>query len=126
MKRLMIVPLLLLAFVACDKFNPFDVATKDDLPSAVLPTEPEPLPPCIAKIGVPLYLGELTVKLSDVSDDCGSREWELGDGNTSEVEEPIHTYGECGQYVATLKAWADPVAPDSAQVLVEFECAVDL
>ena len=91
---------------------------------AVLPTEPDPPPPlCVAKIRGPLDVaGDFTVQLFDESDDCGQRLWQFGDGETSEVEKPIHAYPACGDYIATLEAWADPALPDQAQVPVSFEC----
>ncbi len=124
---LMVLPLLLLVLTGCDKINPFDLATKDDL--VATPTEPPPVvepPACVAKIGTPLYLGELTVQLFDESDNCGSREWQFGDGETSEVPEPIHEYAECGAYIVKLVAWAVVDQPSLKEVRVEFECAVDL
>lgn len=97
-------------------------AEEEGTAAGLLPTEPEPMPPCLAKIRGPVLVAPLTMQLFDDSDNCGDREWNFGDGRTSEVEEPIHVYGECGEYVATLKAWFDIEMPDSAQVPVSLEC----
>jgi PKD repeat protein len=57
---------------------------------------------CHAKMKVSAA-GPLTVQFEDKSTgDPTSRLWDFGDGNTSALVNPIHTYGSLGDFVATL------------------------
>ncbi len=58
--------------------------------------------PCQAKIKVSAA-GIMTVQLEDKSTGgVTSRVWDFGDGNTSTIENPVHTYSSLGDYVVTL------------------------
>ncbi|MFO7696068.1 MAG: PKD domain-containing protein, partial [Anaerolineae bacterium] len=49
------------------------------------------------------YLAEgLTVTFTNSSTDADDYEWDLGDGNTSEEEHPVHVYDQGGCYTVTL------------------------
>ncbi len=43
-----------------------------------------------------------TVNFTDLSDNASSWEWNFGDGNTSNEQNPIHTYTQDGVYYVTL------------------------
>ena len=44
------------------------------------------------------------VTLTNTSTDATSYSWDFGDGNTSNDENPVHTYAECGTFTITLTA----------------------
>ena len=43
-----------------------------------------------------------TVQFTDTSTNANTYYWQFGDGNTSGDRNPIHTYGEYGDYVVVL------------------------
>jgi PKD repeat protein len=53
--------------------------------------------------------GEPIVTFTDTSTDpddgIGAWDWDFGDGQTSHVRHPVHTYAAIGVYVVTLKVW---------------------
>ena len=44
----------------------------------------------------------LVVTFSNTSQDADSYQWDFGDGQTSSLENPVHTYANCGTYLVTL------------------------
>ncbi len=49
-------------------------------------------------------INELMVDFSDLSENATSWEWNFGDGNTSDLQNPTHTYAENGTYEVCLIA----------------------
>lgn len=54
-------------------------------------------------IGFSFSVDESTVTFNNNSEDHDSSFWTFGDGNSSNDENPIHTYAEDGDYVVTLE-----------------------
>ncbi|SNR15129.1 T9SS type B sorting domain-containing protein [Tenacibaculum jejuense] len=50
-----------------------------------------------------LCFGDVTEFTSDLIETAISYEWSFGDGNTSNLEKPTHTYANAGNYTVTLR-----------------------
>jgi PKD repeat protein/subtilisin-like proprotein convertase family protein len=49
-------------------------------------------------------INELVVDFTNTSQNADSYSWDFGDGNTSTLENPTHTYGQSGNYTVILTA----------------------
>ncbi|WP_197080364.1 PGF-pre-PGF domain-containing protein [Methanosarcina siciliae] len=84
----------------------YDINSKysDYLP-LVYPT-PEPVPP-VADFSSSVDSGEAPLEVTFTDKSTGSPtawSWDLGDGNTSTEQNPVHTYTSAGNYTVTLTA----------------------
>ncbi|AKB30971.1 cell surface protein [Methanosarcina siciliae HI350] len=84
----------------------YDINSKysDYLP-LVYPT-PEPVPP-VADFSSSVDSGEAPLEITFTDKSTGSPtawRWDLGDGNTSTEQNPVHTYTSAGNYTVTLTA----------------------
>ncbi|MFT7333415.1 MAG: putative repeat protein (TIGR01451 family) [Sphingobacteriales bacterium] len=61
----------------------------------------------------------LTTAFLDHSLNASTWNWNFGDGNTSATQNPVHTYGESGEYMVTLTIFGDSMqCSDTAQHLI--------
>jgi len=82
------------------------------------PVEVRPLP----EAGFTYEMGGLTVTFTNASANAIAYEWALGDGITSTLENPSHTYAEAGTYTVTLWASGECGTAEASQVLVVTVC----
>lgn len=67
-------------------------------------------------------ISDPTFQFINTSQNATSYVWEFGDGNTSTLLNPAHTYGnDPGSYTVTLYATNDGGCPDSTQITVKIE-----
>lgn len=60
-----------------------------------------------------------TVTFTNFSEDADEFEWDFGDGNTSDEEDPVHTYDSDGTYTVTLTA-IGVCGPETATLVIEI------
>ncbi|MCK4949213.1 MAG: PKD domain-containing protein [Thermoplasmata archaeon] len=61
---------------------------------------------------------QFTDTSTDSDGDVVAWEWDFGDGQTSDVENPTHQYDEVGEYNVTLKVTDDDGDDDTAEVTI--------
>lgn len=76
-------------------------ADGSDTASQVVTATDPPVPPTA---GFTASVVDLTVTLTDTSTGATSWAWDFGDGTTSSVQSPVHTYAAEGTYPVTLTA----------------------
>lgn len=66
-------------------------------------------------------VNELTVSFSNLSAYSDTHEWDFGDGATSDLFEPTHTYAQSGSYLVKLRSTkCEKISVDSAWVDVQL------
>ena len=63
----------------------------------------------------------LSVQFTDLSENVVEWNWNFGDGNTSPVQNPTHTYYEAGNYTIALKASNENGADSKVSTIAVFE-----
>jgi parallel beta-helix repeat protein len=70
-----------------------------------------------AKFNYTVDSNPLAVQFNDTSNNATSWTWDFGDGTTSALQNPAHTYAKSGQYLVTLKALTSDGVLEAAQML---------
>ncbi len=68
---------------------------------------------------------ELQVDFFDGSTNVDSYLWDFGDGNTSTLQNPVHTYGGSGTYTVSLTAMSDCETITTSQTVSVFPSSVN-
>jgi PKD repeat protein len=84
--------------------------------------DPGPTPNQAPTAGFSYTVNDLTASFTDASTDADgdilSRLWNFGDGNTSTVQNPVHTYAAYGGYTVSLTVTDNEDASDAASEVV--------
>jgi PKD repeat protein len=108
MKQLILLPVFIIAFISCDTKDD----TKDDAiqkSTACFDYSPK----------TDLTVG-LEISFSNCSQNAISFWWDFGDGNTSSLKDPKHTYQNAGSYTVSLWAQNDEIKDVNADGIIDF------
>jgi hypothetical protein len=67
---------------------------------------------------------QLVATFSNVTNPGSTFAWDFGDGDTSNLENPVHTYASNGNYTATLTV-TNPCGTDSTSIFVQCLVGVE-
>lgn len=106
-----------------DRVTALQIRTNDDTSElsanvVVSPGGPPPPDPPVASFGHVQQPDSLTVDFSDTSSGSPTTwSWDLGDGNSSSLQHPSHSYAVAGEYTVVLTVSSAGGADDESQLI---------